>query len=213
MRGISYYMEKTILSQLIIEQRKIFEKDIQIVNRNFSENIIKSPKIIVITGIRRCGKSTLLRQLSKHYKHYNYFNFEDERLLDFNYHDFNTLLESFLSFNPESKTFFFDEIQVIKGWEKFARRLFTEGYKIFVTGSNATLLSSEIATSLTGRNLRVELFPFSFSVISALALNTNMLPKNSTSSEKHPLSSTGEYASRPYSSPISKSSLPWPGAV
>jgi len=103
-----------------------------------------------------------LRQLSKHYKNYSYINFEDERLLEFTYHDFNNLLEIFLSLNPKSKTFFFDEIQVIEGWEKFVRRLFTEEYKIFVTGSNATLLSSEIATSLTGRNLRVELFPFSF---------------------------------------------------
>ena len=155
-------MEKTTLNQLIVEQKKIFEKDIDIVKRSFPENIISSPKIIVITGVRRCGKSTLLRQLSKHYKNYHYINFEDERLLDFTYHDFNNLLEIFLSFNPKSKTFFFDEIQVINGWEKFARRLFTEGYKIFVTGSNATLLSSEIATTLTGRNLRVELFPFSF---------------------------------------------------
>lgn len=155
-------MEKMTLRQLIIEQRKIFEKDIKIINRNFSKNIISSPKIIVITGVRRCGKSTLLRQLSKHYKNYSYINFEDERLLDFTYRDFNNLLEIFLSFGPESKTFFFDEIQVIEGWEKFTRRLFTEGYKIFVTGSNATLLSSEIATSLTGRNLRFELYPFSF---------------------------------------------------
>jgi len=155
-------MEKTILSQLIIEQKKIFEKDIQIVNRDFPEIIISSPKIIVITGVRRCGKSTLLRQLSKHCRNYSYINFEDERLLDFTYHDFNSLLEIFLSFNRRSKTFFFDEIQVIDGWEKFVRRLFTDGYKIFVTGSNASLLSSEIATSLTGRNLRVELFPFSF---------------------------------------------------
>jgi uncharacterized protein len=160
--NISLYMEKTVLNQLIIEQKKIFEKDIQIVDRNISQNIISSPKIIVITGVRRCGKSTLLRQLSKHYKNYNYINFEDERLLEFTYHDFNTLLEIFISLNPKSKTFFFDEIQVIYGWEKFVRRLFTEGYKIFVTGSNATLLSSEIATSLTGRNIRVELFPFSF---------------------------------------------------
>ena len=154
-------MDKTILSQLIMEQRKIFEKNIHIVNRDLSKNIISSPKIIVITGVRRCGKSTLLRQLSKHYKNYSYINFEDERLLDFTYRDFNNLLEIFLSFDSKSKTFFFDEIQVIEGWEKFTRRLFTEGYKIFVTGSNATLLSSEIATSLTGRNLRIELYPFS----------------------------------------------------
>jgi len=155
-------MEKNMMSQIVIEQEKIFEKDIHIIPRDVPETIRSSPKIIVITGVRRSGKSTLLRQLSKHYTHFNYINFEDERLIDFTYHDFNTLLEVFLSLHPKSNTFFFDEIQEVKGWEKFIRRLFTEGYKIYVTGSNATLLSSEIATSITGRNLKIELYPFSF---------------------------------------------------
>ena len=155
-------MEKSILKQIILEQKIIFEKDLKIVSRIVPESTLKSPKIIVITGIRRCGKSTLLRELSKHYREYNYINFEDERLIDFTYQDFNVLLESFLEMHPKSKTFFFDDIQNIVGWEKFVRRLFAEEYKIFVTGSNASLLSSEIATSLTGRNLKLELFPFSF---------------------------------------------------
>ncbi|RLF57220.1 MAG: ATP-binding protein [Thermoplasmata archaeon] len=155
-------MEKNVINQIIIEQKKIFEKDIHIIQRKYTKNIISSPKIIVITGVRRCGKSTLLRQLSKKYNHLNYINFEDERFIDFTYRDFNILLEVFLSLHPKSKTFFFDEIQEIAGWEKFVRRLFTEGYKIYVTGSNATLLSSEIATSITGRNLKNELYPFSF---------------------------------------------------
>ena len=155
-------MEKNVISQIVIEQKKIFEKDIHIIQRDSPKNILSSPKIIVITGVRRCGKSTLLRQLSKQYNHCNYINFEDERLIDFTYQDFNTLLEVFLSLHPESKTFFFDEIQEVIGWEKFVRRLFTAGYKIFITGSNATLLSSEIATSITGRNLTNELYPFSF---------------------------------------------------
>lgn len=155
-------MEKNVIGQIVIEQKKIFEKDIHIIQRDSPKNILSSPKIIVITGVRRCGKSTLLRQLSKQFNHYNYINFEDERLIDFTYQDFNTLLEVFLSLHPESKTFFFDEIQEVIGWEKFVRRLFTAGYKIFITGSNATLLSSEIATSITGRNLKNELYPFSF---------------------------------------------------
>ena len=116
----------------------------------------------MITGVRRCGKSTLLRQIAKKYEEYNYINFEDERLLEFTYKDFNLLLEVFLELHPKAKTFFFDEIQNIIGWEKFARRLFTEEYKIYITGSSANLLSSEIATSLTGRNIRIELYPFSF---------------------------------------------------
>lgn len=155
-------MEKNIITQIILEQKNIFNRDITIIPREIPRNIINSPKIIVITGVRRSGKSTLLRQLSKNYTQFNYINFEDERLIDFTYHDFNTLLEIFLSLHPESKTFFFDEIQEVKGWEKFVRRLFTEGYKLYVTGSNATLLSSEIATSITGRNLKIELYPFSF---------------------------------------------------
>jgi len=155
-------MEKNTITQIILEQIKIFEREIRIIPREIPDNIINSHKIIVITGVRRSGKSTLLRQLSKNYSQYNYINFEDERLIDFTYHDFNTLLEVFFGLHPKSTTFFFDEIQEIKGWEKFVRRLFTEGYKLYVTGSNATLLSSEIATSITGRNLKIELYPFSF---------------------------------------------------
>lgn len=155
-------MEKNTITQIILEQKKIFNRDITIIPREIPKNIVNSPKIIVITGVRRSGKSTLLRQLSKNYAQFNYINFEDERLIDFTYRDFNTLLEAFLGLHPESRVFFFDEIQEIKGWEKFVRRLFTEGYKLYVTGSNATLLSSEIATSITGRNLKIELYPFSF---------------------------------------------------
>ena len=179
-------MEKNILSQIVLEQEKIFQKDLQIIPRKIPENIRKSPKIIVITGVRRSGKSTLLRQLSKHYTHYNYINFEDERLIDFTYHDFNTLLEVFLSLNPKSNTFFFDEIQEVNGWEKFIRRLFTEGYKIYVTGSNATLLSSEIATSITGRNLKIELYPFSFKEY--LSYHTTPIKPIMTTKEKAALS-------------------------
>ena len=155
-------MEKETLKQLIMEQKEIFEKDMKIVERHFPKNALKTPKIVIITGIRRCGKSTLMRQISKQYQEYAYLNFEDERLLNFTHNDFNTVLEIFLELQPNVKTFFFDEIQEVKGWEKFARRLFTESYKLFITGSNAKLLSSEIATSLTGRNMKLELYPFSF---------------------------------------------------
>lgn len=155
-------MEKEVLKQIVLEQKEIFERDIKIVERSLPENVIKTNKIIIITGIRRSGKSTLLRQISKLCDNYIYFNFEDERLLNFTYNDFNKLLEISLEMKPASRIFFFDEIQNIKGWEKFARRLFTEEYKLFITGSNARLLSSEIATSLTGRNIKLELYPFSF---------------------------------------------------
>ena len=155
-------MEKNQLKEIILEQKNTFEKDLEIIPRQIPTNAISSQKITVITGIRRCGKSTLLRQIARKYDEYNYINFEDERLLEFTYKDFNTLLEIFLELQPKAKTFFFDEIQNISGWEKFARRLFTEQYKLYITGSSAKLLSSEIATSLTGRNIRIELYPFSF---------------------------------------------------
>lgn len=155
-------MEKNQLKEIILEQKNTFEKYLEIVPRQIPTNAISSQKITVITGIRRCGKSTLLRQIAKKYDEYSYINFEDERLLDFTYKDFNTLLEIFFELQPRTKTFFFDEIQNILGWEKFARRLFTERYKLYITGSSANLLSSEIATSLTGRNIIIELYPFSF---------------------------------------------------
>ena len=155
-------MDKENVKQIISEQRVVFEREIKIVERKIPTTLLDSPKIVVITGVRRCGKSTLLRQISKEIKNYGYVNFEDERFLDFTYKDFNALLEALLELNRNIKTFFFDEIQNVEGWERFVRRLFTEGYKIFVTGSNANLLSSEIATSLTGRNLKLELYPFSF---------------------------------------------------
>jgi len=155
-------VDKSQLREVVLEQKVTFEKELRIINRKISEAAILSPKITVISGIRRCGKSTLLRQIARRYESYNYINFEDERLLDFTYNDFNLLLEVFIELEPESKTFFFDEIQNIQGWEKFCRRLFADNYKLFVTGSNANLLSSEIATSLTGRNVVVELYPFSF---------------------------------------------------
>jgi predicted AAA+ superfamily ATPase len=168
-------MDKTTVQQVIIEQRELFEVKKDYVERKVPEEMISSEKIIVITGIRRCGKSTLLKQLSKRVEHYAYINFEDERLLNFSHEDFNMLLEVFMQSDPNAKTFFFDEIQNVFGWEKFVRRLFTEGYKVFVTGSNAKLLSSEIATSLTGRNMNLQLYPFTF--IEFLAYN-NFKQKN-----------------------------------
>ncbi|MEM2138959.1 MAG: ATP-binding protein [Candidatus Woesearchaeota archaeon] len=156
-------MEKIILKKIILDQRENFDKEKDIVERKIDKNIFNSNKIVVITGIRRSGKSTLLKQISRNYESFGYINFEDDRLLNFTYDDFQRLYESFLEINPKTNTFFFDELQEIYAWEKFVSRLFDNNYKVFVTGSNAKLLSSEIATTLTGRNIKIELFPFSFS--------------------------------------------------
>ncbi|OGF21868.1 hypothetical protein A2Y83_00900 [Candidatus Falkowbacteria bacterium RBG_13_39_14] len=155
-------MDKKILKQIILDQRESFLKKTDIIDRDLEKSFIDSRKISVITGVRRSGKSTLLKQIARKFENFLYFNFDDERLIDFTYADFNSLLGLTFEVYNGTKVFFFDEIQNIYGWEKFASRLFAEGYKVFVTGSNAKLLSSELATSLTGRHKTTELYPFGF---------------------------------------------------
>ncbi len=114
----------------------------------------------VISGIRRCGKSTLMDQLKHRYKTGTaYFNFEDPRVHDFEVTDFQKLDEVM---GPRIKAYFFDEIQNVPSWEIYVRQLHDRGKKVFITGSNASLLSKELGTRLTGRHIRHELFPFSY---------------------------------------------------
>jgi len=122
------------------------------------------PHAVVISGVRRCGKSILLNQaINDHYKKGVYYlNFEAERLVHFNVVDFNDLYETFLELYGEKKVFFLDEVQNVPKWEVFVRRMQGKGCKFFITGSNASLLSKELGTKLSGRNVNVELFPFSF---------------------------------------------------
>jgi predicted AAA+ superfamily ATPase len=119
---------------------------------------------IVVMGHRRCGKSTLLFQIMEKFfpNAFYYLNFADERLNDFEAKDFQVLHEIFIKKFGEKKTFFFDEIQGKPGWNKFVNRLYENGCKFFITGSNSELLSKEISTFLTGRHLDFVLFPFSF---------------------------------------------------
>ncbi|MFH0755487.1 MAG: ATP-binding protein [bacterium] len=120
--------------------------------------------ILIISGIRRTGKSTLLCQIMNLLnKNWYYFNFEDERLINFEVSDFNQLYEIFIELYGEKKIFFFDEIQNIIGWERFIRRMYDDKFKFFITGSNASLLSKELGTKLTGRYISCNLFSFSFS--------------------------------------------------
>lgn len=116
----------------------------------------------IITGMRRAGKSTLFRQIatSKKYQHVTYLNFDDIRLTGFEADDFNRLYKEIRT--RESKELFFDEIQLVKGWEIFIHQLLREDYTIYISGSNATLLSVDLGTHLTGRHLQNELFPFSY---------------------------------------------------
>jgi len=117
---------------------------------------------LVVSGIRRCGKSTLLRQFVRELKRpYFYLNFDDIRLVAFNSADFS-LLDSVIE-DSGARLIFFDEIQSAQHWELYVRQKLDEGYQLIITGSNASLLSRELGTHLTGRHLSKELFPFSYS--------------------------------------------------
>ena len=155
-------MRRELIETLVLDQNEALKRKEIGIKRNIDFNkLISTNQITVISGIRRSGKSTLLLQLMQEFTEFSYMNFDDERLLNFTVSDFQTLLSVFAKFT-KSKVLFFDEIQNIAGWERFIRRIFDEGYKIFITGSNAKLLSSELATHLTGRYIKIEIFPFSF---------------------------------------------------
>ena len=128
------------------------------------ERAANSPHAVIISGLRRAGKSTLLAQLAHNLgeQTFYYLNFEDDRLLNFQADDINDLYQSLLEIFGERKTFILDEIQNISGWEHFVRRFMDMGFKFYITGSNASLLSRELGTRLTGRYIAIELFPFSF---------------------------------------------------
>ena len=156
-------MNKDLLKTVIADQEYYFEQATDSVKREFSELHANSPEIVIITGIRRCGKSTLLQQIrAKQPQKDYYINFDDERLASFKVDDFQMLLEVFGELFGEQNVFYFDEIQNVEQWERFIRRLHDTGNKIYITGSNARMLSRELGTHLTGRYLSVELYPFSF---------------------------------------------------
>lgn len=158
---------KNLLASALQDQYETFmTRDLGVEREILEElkEIVIAPQVMVITGLRRVGKSTLLTQIAKKYlkEDWYFVNFEDERLLNFQVRDFDALHETLISLFGEKKTFLFDEIQNVPEWERFVRRLHDQGYKFIVTGSNASLLSQELGTRLTGRSVRVELFPFSF---------------------------------------------------
>jgi predicted AAA+ superfamily ATPase len=160
-------MNKAILREIVLEQeksRKELELGIQRAALNDISRYINIPHTVVISGVRRAGKSTLLNQIINRFyeKGVYYLNFEDERLVDFGINDFNSLYETFLELYGERKVFFFDEIQNVPKWEIFIRRMQDKKAKFFITGSNASLLSKELGTKLTGRAVAIELYPFSF---------------------------------------------------
>ncbi|MBN2147759.1 MAG: ATP-binding protein [Anaerolineales bacterium] len=128
------------------------------------ERAAQLPHAVIISGLRRVGKSTLLAQLAHRLgeNQFYYVNFEDDRFLGFQPEDANDLYQALLELFGERKVLIIDEVQNISGWEHFVRRFMDMGIKFYITGSNASLLSRELGTRLTGRYVPVELFPFSF---------------------------------------------------
>jgi len=150
------------LEQVVLDQKASFGRAARGLDRDVNFNsYLKNDHITIISGLRRSGKSTLLRQFADRLADFHYLNFDDERLLRFDYQDLDQLLIVFKKYS-DSKNILFDEVQNVAYWERFIRRLHDDGYKLFITGSNAKLLSSELATHLTGRYLKLELYPFSF---------------------------------------------------
>ena len=148
----------------VIESQQItFQAKASKVNREALTNVKVLPSFAtIITGLRRCGKSTLMLQLiNSQNEKILYINFEDIRLADFDSSDFIRLLQVIEEMGV--KKLYFDEIQLLEKWEIFVHQLLNQEYQVFITGSNASLLSKELGTHLTGRHLSYELMPFSFS--------------------------------------------------
>ena len=117
----------------------------------------------VVIGVRRSGKSTLcFNALRKAGVHYAYANFDDERLEELETKDLDNVLQTLYKIYGKFDYLFLDEIQNIDGWPLFVNSLLRQRIHIIITGSNAKLLSTELATHLTGRHHKIELFPFSF---------------------------------------------------
>ena len=153
-------MDRQILKEVLIDQRALSLKPDDV--RRYKP-ITEDSEIFVLSGVRRCGKSTLLHEIRSTQNESDYFfNFDDERVLKFPVNDFQILTELFIELFGTQNTYYFDEIQNIEGWERYIRRLRDYGSKVFITGSNASMLSRELGTHLTGRYVRKELFPFSF---------------------------------------------------
>lgn len=145
--------------QELLESIELYERPFQ-----FEEN-----GRYVLVGIRQAGKSFLLYQRAKqivqqgtNIRNIVYIDFDDERLLGINASDLDQILQAYYSLQQDKPVLFFDEIQNVAGWEHFARRLANQKYRVFITGSNAKMLSRDISTTLGGRYIDDKVLPYSF---------------------------------------------------
>ncbi len=153
-------MNNNIIQQHKQEKERILAKEYIFRDQLLSAKPhVKSDLIKVITGPRRSGKSVFSFLLLKD-KDFAYINFEDENLLKITNYD--EIVQGLFEVYPKAKWIFFDEIQNLKNWEHFINKLHRRGYNLVISGSNAKLLSKELATALTGRYIPIEILPFSF---------------------------------------------------
>lgn len=156
---------KDILKQVLASNQKDVER-YKVVSRTLPPDDFPCH---VFMGVRRAGKSFLLFQKMQErlacghgWDEMLYINFEDDRLTQFEVSDFSLILEAHAEMYGKRPMLFLDEVQIIIGWEKFARRLADAKYSVWITGSNAKMLSSEVMTTLGGRYLSTEVYPYSF---------------------------------------------------
>ena len=158
-------IQKEVIREILLENRKEVEFQ-QIVPRDFQMEDFAN---YVLIGVRRAGKSFMLyQQIQQNLKRgitwdsMLYINFEDERLMGMTAQELNLILEVHGMMSKERPILFLDEIQNINGWEKFARRLADNKYRVYITGSNAKMLGSDVATTLGGRYITKHIMPYSF---------------------------------------------------
>jgi len=153
-----------VLKRIILENQEIILGR-KLIARNYS--IPETDHITVLIGIRRCGKTHILYEKAKTFEPERilFLDFEDERLIGLNsLSNYDIIIDSYKTLFPNQEpVIFFDEIQNLANWHLYLKRLHVKGYKIFVTGSNAHLISREIATFLKGRSIETTIYPFSFS--------------------------------------------------
>ena len=159
-------MKISDIEKVLLEQQDELEalEDEVLIHRPEEDLInLKSKLAQVVIGVRRSGKSTLcFNALRKAGVHYAYANFDDERLEELETKDLDNVLQTLYKIYGKFDYLFLDEIQNIDGWPLFVNRLLRQRIHLIITGSNAKLLSTELATHLTGRHHKIELFPFSF---------------------------------------------------
>ncbi len=160
-------VEEKVILQVLTEQKEYVQgyNPQQWVDR-YEERLFEFDSTLaqVVIGVRRSGKSTLCHKvLLEHGVKYGYANFDDDRLAKLQTEDLNTVLSCIYQvYGTDIQYIFLDEVQDVEGWHLFVNRLLRTNLHIVVTGSNAKLLSGELATHLTGRYNEIHLFPFSF---------------------------------------------------